>query len=143
MFWGTRKLILPAIAVLVWLGVAAVPSSANVGACRTDPTVTLSNGYSATLWAIIQTDVSNVTGVTYQLHVPQGVTVSNVSYDANGSLEHLQVVADQKGKQYYLTTTVTTTTSKVAYTAYATRQDSTVASANATTPNSVTLHWAT
>jgi|SRR5579884_655250 len=143
MFRGIWKVACPGLVLLAWLVAGPLTSSASVGGCRTDPTVYLSNGYVVTLWADISTDVSNVTSVNYVLHVPTGVTVTSVAYDANGSLENLQVVADQKGTHFELQTTVMTTISKVQFTSYATRHDSTVASKNGTTPNMVTLNWCT
>lgn len=68
--------------------------------CRTDPTVTLSNGYVLTMWANISTDISNVNSVNYVLHVPKGVTIKNITYDANGGVENIQLVADQSGTHY-------------------------------------------
>lgn len=135
------KLLLAAIALGMWLVVGAVPSSAHMGGCRTDPTVHLSNGYVVTLWADISTDISNVNSVAYVLHVPQGVTATEVDYDANGSVENFQLVADQNGNSYQLQTTVVTSTGGVPFTAYATRLNTTVASTNGTTPAAATLYW--
>jgi hypothetical protein len=95
------------------------------------------------MWADISTDISNVTSVNYVLHVPAGVTMTGVSYDANGYLEHLSIVADQKGTHYADETTVYTTVSKVSDTAYATRQDTTVATKSGTSGTTVTLNWCT
>jgi hypothetical protein len=111
--------------------------------CRTDPTVTLSNGYTATLWADISTDISSVSSVSYVFHVPKGVTIKSISYDANGYVEHVSLVADQSGTHYEDVTTVTTTTPNMKYSAYATRMDSTVASKNGQSNGSVTLNWCT
>jgi hypothetical protein len=111
--------------------------------CRTDPTVTLSNGYTATLWANINTDISQVNSVSYVFHVPKGVTIKSISYDANGYVEHVSLVADQSGSHYEDVTTVTTTTAGVGYSAYATRMDSTVASKNGKSNGYVTLNWCT
>jgi hypothetical protein len=116
---------------------------AQTVSCRTDPTITLSNGYVLTMWANISTDISHVHSVNYVLHVPKGVTMTNVSYDANGSVEHIQIVADQSGTHYSDVTTVDTATSGVAYSAYATRQDTTVATKNGTSDGTVTLNWCT
>jgi hypothetical protein len=116
---------------------------AQIGACRTDPTVTLSNGVSVTMWATMQTDISTVQSVTYVLHVPKGVTMTGITYDSSGSLEHVSIVADQTGTQYEDVTTTTLTSGSVSMTAYATRRDSTVASQNGTTGKAITLHWAT
>lgn len=133
----------PLIVLLVaWLA-QATGASAQLASCRTDPVVTLSNGYTVTLWANISTDISHVTSVNYTLHVPRGVSIKTISYDANGSVETVQLVADQSGSHYSDVTTVNTTTTGVAYSAYATRQDSTVASRSGQSDGTVTLNWCT
>jgi hypothetical protein len=121
----------------------AVGVHAQLATCRTDPTITLSNGYTATLWADISTDISHVNAVSYVLHVPKGVTLKSISYDANGSVEQVSIVADQSGSHYEDLTTVDTSNSGVAYSAYATRMDSTVASKGGKSDGSVTLNWCT
>lgn len=131
------------LSAAVVLALASTTSAFAVFGCRTDPTVTLSNGYSVQMWDQIGTNISNVTSVTYVLHVPQGLSVSSISYDQTGYLEHVQVVDDQKGNQYYETSTVDTTTSKTGFTADAIRHDGTTASANGNTPKTVTMHWCT
>jgi hypothetical protein len=130
-------------AALFVLPLGPAAAHAQIGACRTDPTVTLSNGVSVTMWATMQTDISTVQSVTYVLHVPKGVTMTGITYDSSGSLEHVSIVADQTGTQYEDVTTTTLTSGSVSMTAYATRRDSTVASQNGTTGKAITLHWAT
>jgi hypothetical protein len=130
-----------AVSVAVLLG-QVVGASAQLVSCRTDPTVTLSNGVSVTMWATISTTISHVQSVNYVLHVPAGVKMTGISYDANGSLEHVQLVADQTGTQYEDITTVDTTSTGVGYTANATRQDTSVATMAGKSDGTVTLHWA-
>lgn len=122
---------------------SALSTYAHSAVCRTDPTITLSNGYTATLWANISTDISQVTAVNYVLHVPKGVTLSSIGYDSNGYLEHVSIIADQNGTHYEDVTTVDTTATGVSYSAYATRMDSTVATKNGKSDGSVTLNWCT
>jgi hypothetical protein len=124
-------------------GLMTNPVHAQISACRADPTVTLSNGVAVTMWATMQTDISNVKSVNYILHVPTGVTMTGITYDANGALEHVSIVADQTGTHYEDVTTAALYSGSVAMTAYATRRDSTVASKNGTTGTAITLNWAT
>jgi hypothetical protein len=109
--------------------------------CRTDPIVTLSNGYQMTLWSDIYTDVSLVRGVSYTLHVPVGVSVQGVSYDQNGSLETLTVVADETGGRYSVTTNVSLISGIAPVTVFATRQNSTVAMAVGVSGLNIALNW--
>jgi hypothetical protein len=125
------------------LAMAGMSAAHAAAICRTDPSITLSNGYTATLWANISADISQVTAVNYEFHVPKGVTLSSISYDDNGSVEHVTIVADQSGTHYSDVTTVNTTTAGVSFTTYATRMDSTVASKSGKSNGSVTLNWCT
>ena len=133
----------PALALALLAGSLATDAHASITYCRTDPTVTLSNGVTVTMWAQISTNISSVSSVNYVLHVPAGVTLKSVTYDTYGYLEHLQIVADQSGTHYADNTTVTLTSGNTSVTAYATRQDSTVASKTGTSPNTITLNWCT
>lgn len=124
-------------------GLMTNPVHAAISGCRADPTVTLSNGVSISMWATMQTDISNVESVNYVLHVPTGVTMIGITYDASGSLEHVSIVADQTGTHYEDVTTTTLYSGNVSMTAYATRRDSTVASKNGKTGTAITLNWST
>jgi hypothetical protein len=55
----------------------------------------------------------------------------------------VQIVADQSGTHYSDSTIVYTTTAGVAVSAYATRQDSTVASKSGQSGTAITLNWCT
>ena len=103
------------VAALLGLGLLAGPltahrASAGLITCDLDPTVYLSNGRVVTLAAQITSDVSTVTQVNYDLHVPYNVSVVYVAYDGYGSLENLTVTADNGHHHYTDTTTVTTST---------------------------------
>lgn len=86
--------------------------------CKIDPAVTLSNGVTITMYDTISDSIKNVQQAAYVLHVPEGVTVTEVSYDRYGSLESLSVVADQVPGTYRDITTVTDPT-RVQVSAYA------------------------
>jgi len=87
---------------------------AGVTVCDTDPIVTLSNGAVVTMVDHVSTTQSDLQTVSYTLHVPAGVTVTNVQYDTVfGSLESLSVVADQASGNYWQDTVATTGTSWV------------------------------
>jgi hypothetical protein len=88
--------------------------------CATDPIVTLSNGAAVTMVDQISDTQSDLQSVNYTLHVPVGVTVTNVQYDSVfGSLETLQVVPDQSSGTYWEDTVATTGSSWVPVTATA------------------------
>jgi hypothetical protein len=100
---------------LLGLGLLAGPLtahrvSAGLITCELDPTVYLSNGRVVTLAAHISSDLSTVTQVNYDLHVPYNVSVVNVAYDGFGSVENLTVTADNSHHRYTDTMTVTTNT---------------------------------
>ncbi|HZT95822.1 MAG TPA: hypothetical protein VFB34_03185 [Chloroflexota bacterium] len=140
-----RKSVLAGLALSAAAALALgwTTSAFAINGCRSDPTVYLSNGYSVQMWDQIGTDISNVSGVYYTLHVPKGVTVENIAYDSTGYLEHVQVYADQKPGQYYETSNVSAASPSTGFTAEAIRRDGTTASANGKTPDSVTMHWCT
>lgn len=100
-------------AVALAAGLLATPvvsgqAWASFTGCGTDPTITLSNGTVITLSASIGTDISNVQGVTYVLHVPHNLTISSIASDQYGYLESVQLVQDQIGNNYVTETTVQT-----------------------------------
>lgn len=103
---------------LVAAALAAAPAEA-VTYCRTDPTVTLSNGTQLTIYADTYTTLSQIKSVNYQLHVPTGVSLTNVTYDQFGYLEHLSVYADQEPGRYRIEYQVNDVVSAPVY-AYAT-----------------------
>ncbi len=142
---SARRGAIAGLSVVAGLIMALAGSGIALGitSCRTDPTVTLSNGVSVQLWDSVGTDLSNVRGVSYVLHVPRGIRVSHVEYDSTGYLEDLQVVDDQNGTHYSLTTTVSVNGSKASVTANAIRRDGTTATQNGSTSQSITLNWCT
>lgn len=78
---------------------------AGVTVCDTDPIVTLSNGATVTLDAKVYDTQSDLQSVNYTLHVPWGVSVTNVQYDSTyGSLETFTWVPDQRFGSYRATT---------------------------------------
>lgn len=82
-------------------------ASADIGPCRTDPIVVLSNGTVVDLSATVMTGVSNVENVTYVLHAPVGTTVKHVTYTAGESnIETLRFYADDAANTYDTSTTV-------------------------------------
>ena len=121
--FGARRKLLGAVALAMSL--LAMPAMsghawASFAGCGTDPTVTLSNGTVVTLSANIGTDISNVQQVSYVLHVPHNLTISNISYDQYGYLESVQLAQDQIGNNFVTETTVQTSLPAVPVTAYTT-----------------------
>lgn len=141
-----RVISLASLSLATGLALALVGTTTAFGisGCRTDPTVSLSNGVSVQLWDSIATDISNVNGVAYVLHVPSGVSATKVTYDSTGYLERVQVVADQSGSHYSLTTNVSVKGSQaIAVTANAIRRDGTTATQNGTAAQAISLNWCT
>jgi len=52
---------------------------ADIGGCRSDPVVVLSNGVVVDLSAVIADDAADVRGVAYTLHVPAGLRAVSVA----------------------------------------------------------------
>ena len=90
----------------------AVQASAAMSACRIDPHFKLSNGDMITVTLDIGTDVANVRNIHYILHVPAGVTVTNVTYTAKSTTKAINetyvVIQDSPAKTYTTDTVVTT-----------------------------------
>ncbi len=83
--------------------------SAALRTCRTDPIVSLSDGHKVSLSATIATDAANVNMIHYTLHVPRGVTVTNVVFtSAFASKEMIMVWFDQPAGTYETETVVHT-----------------------------------
>jgi hypothetical protein len=101
-------------------------ASAYISGCDTDPVVYLSDGTAITLVASINDQVSDVMTVNYTVHVPSGVSVTNISYDSFGYLESVSVIPDEPANQYATDTTVYT------YTPWVRVTDSTAVSGFAT-----------
>ena len=85
-------------------------ASAALVHCRTDPIFKLSNGDVTNVTLDISTDATNVRNVTYSLHVPAGVTVTQVTYTAGGmgTKEMYKVYQDSPAKTYTADVVVTT-----------------------------------
>lgn len=98
----------PLLALGLLAGTFGVSHAAFV-TCRTDPTVYLSDGATIVMYADINTDIANVSGVTYELHVPVGVQATGMQYDQYGSLETVTIIDDQPANTYQDGTTVNTT----------------------------------
>jgi hypothetical protein len=88
--------------------------------CRTDPTVTLSNGAQVTLYEDISDSAGDVTGVSYQLHIPVGLTVKSIAYSGAvaSSLQTITVKADENAGNYDAYTVLSTRTANISVTAY-------------------------
>lgn len=107
------------VLLLVVLGLArgiASPSllpqvaDAQVGPCRSDPVVSLSDGSQIDLSATIADDVSDVVQVAYVLHGPVGTSVVSVlgTDGAMGLKETFSYYADLSPDTYDSATLVTT-----------------------------------
>ncbi len=92
---------------------------ADIGGCRSDPVVALSNGTVVDLSAAIAADAADVQGVAYTLHVPAGLRAVSVAPSGGplGPKEMIAVVADDAPGVYDSATVVTTMTRGVTVTA--------------------------
>lgn len=110
----TNRLIQLFILLMVMLALPVMQASAALTRCRIDPHFKLSNGDMVTVTLDIGTDIANVKSVNYILHVPAGVTVTNVTYTAKSDrkaiTETYTVIQDSKAKTYTADTVVTTRT---------------------------------
>jgi hypothetical protein len=105
---------------LLIASLAARNAQAAFTVCRSDPLVTLSNGVQVTLYEDISDTATDVTGITYQLHIPAGLKVKSISYNGAipSSLQTITTTADENSGNYDAYTVVDTKTSNVSVTAY-------------------------
>lgn len=104
-------------------GVAAGPLATHVhaqlGSCRSDPVITLSDLRVLDMSATIGDAPADVKGVSYVLHGPVGVgiilAVKTPSFTSG--VETFKYIADQRANTYIMDTTVTTGASRVSVTA--------------------------
>lgn len=80
MKWFRLRLGLPVAVLLLGTIGQVVSAEAHTATCRTDPTITLSNGVTLSLYEDIGDSPSDVMGIRYMLIVPEGVTITSVSY---------------------------------------------------------------
>ncbi len=89
-------------------------ASAMLTRCRTDPHFKLSNGDIVTVTLDVGTDITNIKGVDYILHVPAGVTITKVTYTARADKkaveESYELHQDSPVGTYATETVVTTQT---------------------------------
>lgn len=106
-------------AALFAMPLGSTSAHAQIGGCRSDPTVALSNLGVVDLSAGINDSTSDVKSVNYVLHVPKGVfPLVVVKTDSLlGLTEHFQVVSDQPAGTYKTYTTVYTGASRITVTA--------------------------
>lgn len=75
------RFLLSAILMLCFGIIVDAPSaSAAISGCRGDPIVWLSDGTKLTMIANIAADPSQVTMITYTVHAPRGLSVTQVVY---------------------------------------------------------------
>jgi hypothetical protein len=100
---GTAILI-PALGASLLL----TPSAhAKAAICRTDPLVHLSNGTVVQIVAEAEADPSSIQSITYTLHVPHGLSITEVEYMGDVSPENEQLLfVDDADDRHYKTETV-------------------------------------
>jgi hypothetical protein len=81
-----RRLALALGAASLLAGSLAAPTAhAALVRCSSDPIITLSNGHTVQISDQIYDSPTNVSKVDYQLHVPAGVTATQVTYPADNT----------------------------------------------------------
>jgi hypothetical protein len=132
---ATKALLqIPSRRLLAVLGAAALALSltssgvhAQISACRSDPLVTLSNGDQITLYEDISDTATDVTKITYQLHIPVGLSVKAITYSGAiaSKLQTISVTPDENIGNYDAYTVVFTKTPNIPVTAYMTANTTT------------------
>jgi hypothetical protein len=110
----TRHMLLGAAllsASLLARSLVAPDTHAAISGCRSDPVVTLSNGYVFDLSAVVSDTYDDVQLVSYTLHAPVGTRVtSEVDTSVLGPKDTFQFYADEPPNTYSAGTKVTTGT---------------------------------
>ena len=98
---------------------APVAAHAQLGSCRSDPIITLSDLRVLDMSAGIGDSAADVKSVKYVLHGPVGVSILAVVRTPSFTygVESFAYVADQRANTYVMDTTVITGASKVSVTA--------------------------
>ena len=120
---GSKRLFLTSAVLACGLlsgPLASLSAHAAITACRSDPVVTLSNGMKVTLYENIYDSATDVSGISYQLHIPVGLTVTSVSYSGAvaASLQTITTSADENPGNFDAYTVVYTRTPNISVTAY-------------------------
>jgi hypothetical protein len=101
-------------ASLLARSLVAPATHAYVSGCRSDPIVTLSNGYAFDLHATVYDTYDDVQQVTYTLHAPEGTWVTNeVDTSVLGGKEKFLFRADNPPNTYSAATKVDTLTPQI------------------------------
>lgn len=110
---GAGSLLLAAAAL------APAGAHAQIGTCRSDPIITLSDLRVLDMSATIADSASDVKSVKYVLHGPAGVWIISLlpTPSLTMGVESFSYVADQPANTYVMDTTVTTGASRVSVTA--------------------------
>jgi hypothetical protein len=121
-----------ALSLTLGIGALAAPAlitgaHAQISGCRSDPLVVLSNGDQVTLYEDISDTATDVTQITYQLHIPVGLSVKSVTYSGavSSNLQSITFSADENPGNYDAYTVVYTKTPNIPVTAYMTANVST------------------
>ncbi len=93
---------------LTLLAMFASPVSAALRTCRTDPIFHFSNGDQLTVVLDVGADISSLSDISYVLHVPAGVTVTQVDYipASLASIEKYILIQDSPAGVYTTNTQV-------------------------------------
>lgn len=114
-----RRFLLPLLLTLVLVLVLPSVTYARL-LCRSDPKVSLTNGVQMDIGASINSDISNIIVVNYELHVPVGVGLARREHTLGWSdvNETFTLIADQPANSYYTRVTVRARTGNPTFTSY-------------------------
>lgn len=124
--FGPSLLVLFVSALALFLGAVQTQVAWASAPCRDDPTIMLSDGTTISMSEDIYDRASDVTKVSYRLHIPRGLTVQAVAFsgDISASIQSLSVVADENTGTYDAFVNVFTAAPNVSITAYMTATSS-------------------
>ncbi len=103
------------VAILIALCLVVAQVSAASMTCRSDPIIFLSNGIKLQVGVTVETSLSDLVSIQYQVHVPANVTINRVIYTPQWAKnkESVTLIADQPANTYVILTLVKTGTANV------------------------------
>ncbi len=123
-FLSKRILNLFSLFLLMAMSASQTPiAEAAIGGCRADPVFILSDGTTLDVTVEINTQISEVKTIRYEVHGPQGVSlIKSISTPTLGfkGKEVIVYYADARPNQYWTDTWVETTSNNIGVTAYTT-----------------------
>lgn len=105
------------LSIVLLLALSLVVAQVNAASmtCRSDPIVFLSNGVKLQVGVAVETSLSDLVSIRYELHVPANVSIDHVIYTPAWARnkESVTLIADQAPNTYVVLTLVKTGTPNV------------------------------